>query len=151
MVDMAVYAARSAAMAGNSPIAALAVGGDGFVWETAQNSQWTSGDVTAHAELQLLRTLAARGVDASTVWVVSNAEPCSMCASAMVKARCVGVVFGAAAEPSMDPPIGVAAVAAVSKHSLVVVGPVDQDRCAVQIAQGRVTAMNVRNLAVAET
>jgi tRNA(Arg) A34 adenosine deaminase TadA len=41
---------------------------------------------------------------------VVNAEPCSMCASAIVKAAPSTLVYGAAHEPHMDPDLGVADV-----------------------------------------
>ena len=137
-------AARTAGLAGNSPIAAVAVDAHGVVLATETNRQWVTGDVTAHAERLLLSHLAALGVDSTAVWIVSNAEPCSMCASAMIKAKVAGVVFGAPAEPSMDPWLPLTAVVAASRHQLVVVGPIDGDVCAAEIAAGRATARFMR-------
>jgi hypothetical protein len=91
--------------------------------------------------------LAEADIDPAGLWVVSNAEPCSMCASALVKAKVSGVVFGAPAEPSMDPWLPIGVVAAASAHSLVVVGPVNAGWYAQQVARGRKIAAQVRLVA----
>jgi tRNA(Arg) A34 adenosine deaminase TadA len=142
-----VELAAAAAAAGNSPIAAGAVTLNGAPVAWAANNQWVSGDVTAHAERLLLTALAGAGVDPAGLWVVSNAEPCSMCASALVKARVAGVVFGAPAEPSMDPWLPIGVVVAASAHPLVVVGPVNAAWHAEQVAQGRRAAAQMRLVA----
>ena len=48
--------------------------------------------------------------------IASNAESCSMCASALVKARVATIVFGAPHEGHMDPAIGLAELVARSRH-----------------------------------
>ncbi|PNE30794.1 hypothetical protein AF335_27575 [Streptomyces eurocidicus] len=52
------------------------------------------GDATAHAEMNLLRRAAAAGVPLRSHIVVSTAEPCPMCAGALVWSRVRGVAYG---------------------------------------------------------
>lgn len=137
-------AALAAAFLGNSPIAAAAVTPTGELLALQANAQHSSGDVTCHAERLVLSALAAAGVPAIGVWVVSNAEPCSMCASALVKARVAGVAYGAPAEPSMDPWLPVAQVFAAAATPPQLSGPIDGEAHARTIAQGRRLAHTAR-------
>ena len=108
----------------------------GAVLLEAANAQSTTADPTAHAEIVLIRA-AARDlglVSLGGLTVASNAEPCSMCASALVKARVGTIVFGAPHEPHMDPAIGLADVIARSTHAVNLVGPVLAGECAAAIA-----------------
>jgi tRNA(Arg) A34 adenosine deaminase TadA len=93
---MAVDASREALRAGNMPFGAVLVR-DGAVIEVSTNEQRTGGDITAHAEVVLVRAATARsGLQAllgSTVY--ASGEPCAMCAAAMFWAGIRRVVFGA--------------------------------------------------------
>ncbi|MBZ6475312.1 nucleoside deaminase [Streptomyces griseocarneus] len=53
-----------------------------------------SGDATAHAEVNLLRAAATRGLRMPEHAVVSTAEPCPMCAGALLWAGVRAVAFG---------------------------------------------------------
>lgn len=53
-----------------------------------------SGDLTAHAETNLVREAVAGGFDLSEHVVVATAEPCPMCAGALVWCGVRGVAFG---------------------------------------------------------
>ncbi len=59
---------------------------------SAANS--AASDATGHAEINALRLMAARKIEASRVVLVSTAEPCPMCASASWWAGVRGVVYG---------------------------------------------------------
>jgi tRNA(adenine34) deaminase len=78
---------------------------DGDVVAASHNERVLRPDPTAHAELLLIRELAARSGDwrLQDVTVVVTLEPCAMCAGAMVNARLGRLVFGAA-----DPKAGAA-------------------------------------------
>ena len=112
LVETAMGLAAEAAKRGDPPFGALLVSPQGEVVAMASNRQVSGGDPTAHAELELLRAAARDGhrppLGAYTVAV--NAEPCSMCASALVKAEVGALIYGAAHEPHMDPDLDVAAV-----------------------------------------
>ncbi|MFG2622467.1 VOC family protein [Streptomyces sp. NPDC048507] len=56
-----------------------------------------AGDPTAHAELNVIREGAARGLDLSRHLLVSTAESCPMCAAAAVWANVPAIAFGSAA------------------------------------------------------
>jgi len=93
----ALDAARDAAARGDVPVGAVAVV-DGQIVAEEGNARERDADPTAHAELLVLRAVAARlgtwRLDAVTV--VVTLEPCAMCAGALVNARVARVVYGAA-------------------------------------------------------
>lgn len=92
----ALAAARRAATAGEVPVGAVLVRG-GELLAAAGNAPIALHDPTAHAEVLVMRTAAARLVDyrlgGTTLYV--TLEPCAMCAAAMLHARVERVVFGA--------------------------------------------------------
>lgn len=92
-----ILLARSAAQAGEVPVAACVVSGDGVLLASAHNQVEAQNDVTAHAELLVLREASrVRGdkyLHDCTLYV--TLEPCAMCAQAASLARVKKVVFGA--------------------------------------------------------
>jgi len=110
--------AAEAGTRGDPPFGALLIDPAGEVAIGAANRQVSGGDPTAHAELELLR-LAARAGHTPPLrgyTIVINAEPCSMCASAIVKAGIAAVIYGAPHEDHMDPDLGVADVFARARR-----------------------------------
>lgn len=128
--------AEAAAADGNPPFAALLVAQDGSVVGEAANRQVSEDDPTAHAEIQLIR-LASR-LGHVPPWrdqlVVVNAEPCSMCASALVKAELGALAYGAPHEPHTDPDLGVGDVFARARRPPTVTAGILAVECATQIA-----------------
>jgi tRNA(adenine34) deaminase len=96
-MDVALEAAEQALSAGEVPVAAaLVVAGD--LWAVAHNRREASGDVTAHAEIEVLRAAGARTRSwrlPREAWLYVTLEPCLMCAAAMRDAHVAGLVFGA--------------------------------------------------------
>jgi len=92
----ALRSARAAGARGEVPVGAVAVR-DGAVIATAGNAMERRGDATAHAELLLLRRVAAivGGWRLDGVTVYATLEPCPMCAGAMVQARIASCVYAA--------------------------------------------------------
>jgi tRNA(adenine34) deaminase len=92
----ALRSARAASARGEVPVGAVAVR-DGVVIATAGNAIERRADATAHAELLLLRRVAAivGGWRLDGVTVYATLEPCPMCAGAMVQARIACCVYGA--------------------------------------------------------
>lgn len=86
-----------AASAGDVPIGALVLDGDGQIVGEGCNVREKLGDPAGHAEIVALRAAAqARGSwNLSGCTLVVNLEPCTMCAGAIVNARISRVVFGA--------------------------------------------------------
>jgi tRNA(adenine34) deaminase len=142
LVETAMRLAEEAAARGDAPFGALLVSPHGEVLGMASNRQVSSADPTAHAELELLRLAARAGSrpPLSGHVVAVNAEPCSMCASALVKAEIAEVIYGAPHEPHMNPDLGVAEVFARADHPPRITGGILADEAAVQIARLRAAA-----------
>ena len=102
-MGLALDAARAAGEAGDVPIGAVLVAGDGTVLAAVGNEREQHHDPTAHAEVLALRRAAAlrAASDAGDGWrladctLVVTLEPCPMCAGALLLARIPRVVFGA--------------------------------------------------------
>ncbi|YAL84722.1 nucleoside deaminase [Dermacoccaceae bacterium W4C1] len=93
----ALAAAHEAAAAGEVPVGAVVVSGDGTLLGTGANRRERDADPSAHAEVVALRAAAAaRGtwrLDDATL--VVTLEPCAMCAGAAAQARLRRIVLGA--------------------------------------------------------
>lgn len=102
-MGLALDAARAAGEAGDVPIGAVLVTGDGTVLAAVGNEREQHHDPTAHAEVLALRRGAralaeageADGWRLSDCTLVVTLEPCPMCAGALLLARIPRVVFGA--------------------------------------------------------
>ena len=136
LVETAMTLASEAGRRGDPPFGARLVSPHGEVAVMASNRQVSGSDPTAHAELELLRAAARAGHPPPLrgYTVVVNAEPCSMCASALVKAEVGALVYGAAHEPHMDPDLGVNDVFARARHPPRVIAGVRAEESAAQIA-----------------
>ena len=145
LLETAMGLAAEASRRGDPPFGALLVSPHGEVVAMTSNRQVSGGDPTAHAELELLRAAARDGhrppLRAYTVAV--NAEPCSMCASALVKAEVGKLVYGARHEPHMDPDLDAAAVFARSRRPPGVTAGIRAEEAAAQIAQARAAAASL--------
>ena len=134
--------AAEAGRRGDPPFGAVLVSPHGEVVAIASNRQLSGGDPTAHAELELLRAAASDGhrPPLRGYTVVVNAEPCSMCASALVKAEVGALIYGAPHESNMDPDLDVATVFARARHPPSVTAGVLAAESAAQIAGSRATS-----------
>lgn len=91
--------ARSAFQKGNEPFGAL-LARDGRIVLTAENTVNTDGDLTRHAELNLV-SQAVRSLSPETLahcTLYTSTEPCVMCAGAIYWAGIPRVVYGCSAE-----------------------------------------------------
>ena len=81
---------------GNHAFGALLVDADGEPVLAAQNSVVTDNDVTAHAEMNLIRAASRKFAPdhLKTFTLYASGEPCPMCAGAIVWANIRRVVFG---------------------------------------------------------
>jgi tRNA(adenine34) deaminase len=88
--------AAAAAAAGEVPVGAVVTLGDEIIAESG-NAMRGSNDPTAHAEMEAIRSAAARlgksRLDDCTLWV--TLEPCAMCAAAVSLARFKALRFAA--------------------------------------------------------
>jgi tRNA(adenine34) deaminase len=139
LVQLAMTLAAEAVGRGDPPFGALLVSPHGEVMAMASNRQASNNDPTAHAEIELLRVAARSGYHAPLTGytLVVNAEPCWMCASAIVKAAVGSVVYGALHEPHMDPDPGVTDVFARARTAPRVTAGVLATETAAQIAAAR--------------
>ncbi|PTS91426.1 MULTISPECIES: tRNA adenosine(34) deaminase TadA [unclassified Caulobacter] len=98
MMQLALEAARAAAEAGETPVGAVIFDpATGEVLGTAGNGPIAAHDPTAHAEIAVMRQVAARlqNYRLTDLTLVVTLEPCAMCAGAISHARIGRVVFGA--------------------------------------------------------
>ena len=91
---LALHEAERALNHGDVPVGAVVVR-DGAIIASRHNERELTGDPTAHAEILLLRDVAARlgRWRLSDVTVYCTMEPCTMCAGAMVQARIPRLVY----------------------------------------------------------
>ena len=91
----ALALAAQAEEAGEVPVGALVVAGDGEIIGEGFNQPIAAHDPSGHAEIMALRAAGQKlqnyRLTGSTVYV--TLEPCAMCAMAMVHARVARVVF----------------------------------------------------------
>ena len=92
--------ARRARAHGNRAFGAMLVAGNGAVLAVAENSQITEEQILAHAEMNLLhravRDFTPDVLATSTLY--ASAEPCAMCAGAIVWSGISRLVFGLSAD-----------------------------------------------------
>jgi tRNA(adenine34) deaminase len=136
---LAIGQARVAAKEGNYPFGAVVALQDGTIIAIARNTQNTDNDPTAHAEMNIIRALAKTHTESDFVgfYLVCNAESCSMCFSAAIKAGIRHYVFGAPSEPHMDPYLTVSEVQKYCHQPLVLTTGVLADQCRAQIQEAR--------------
>jgi tRNA(Arg) A34 adenosine deaminase TadA len=96
----AIELARRARDHGNNPFGALLVDADGNVVLEVENTVVTDRDVTAHAELSLMRQAGARLAPESLAGctLYASTEPCAMCAGAIYWGYVRRVVFALSSE-----------------------------------------------------
>jgi tRNA(Arg) A34 adenosine deaminase TadA len=88
----AIGLAREARELGDAPFGAVLIGDDGTVLAEARNTAGTERDVTAHAEMNLIRAADTRTLASSTLY--ASSEPCAMCSGAIFWAGVRKVVYG---------------------------------------------------------
>ena len=139
LVREAIRLAAEAAARGDPPFGAILLDPQGDVVARGSNHQVSERDPTAHGEVEVVRAAARDGhrPPLAGYTIVINAEPCSMCASLLVKVGISRIVFGAAHEPHMDPDLGLDAVLARSHRPPDVSGGILADEAAAQIATSR--------------
>jgi tRNA(adenine34) deaminase len=139
---IAMEEAAQAVADGDPPFGAVLVDETGTIVARAHNTQVSTSDPTAHAEINALRAGgAARGTPDLDGWcLIVNAEPCSMCSSAIVKAHIAELVFGAPHEPHLDPYLPAAAVLSRAQRPPLITEGLLADECAAQIAEARAAA-----------
>lgn len=92
---MAVEKAREGVLKGQTPFGAV-ITGKGDVLACEHNKVWKDNDITAHAEIVVIREACKRlnTIDLSGCTLYTTCEPCTMCFGAIHWARVSRVVFG---------------------------------------------------------
>lgn len=141
LIKLTQKEADKAIIKGNPPFGAVLTDRRGNVIVTAHNTQISSLDVTAHAEINLLRKVCKKlkTKNLSKYLLFSNAESCSMCASAAIKAGIRSIYYGAPHEPSMDPNISIFELAKRAKKKIYIHPNILKEECVTQIKKGRET------------
>ncbi|MGE5237650.1 MAG: nucleoside deaminase [Chloroflexota bacterium] len=94
LMHIAIHEAKASLREGNSGFGALIVK-NGEVIAKAHDTDRTDGDPTAHAEMKVIRSAAARlGKDLTGCLLVSTHEPCPMCSTAALWAGIEEIAFG---------------------------------------------------------
>lgn len=105
LIRHAMAEAEKAINEGNYPFGAVLAREDGAIILSAHNTQESTNDPTAHAEINLIRIFShdhpKEKMDG--LYMASNAESCSMCFSAAIKVGITHYIFGAPSEDHMDP------------------------------------------------
>lgn len=98
-MQKALDQAKLAHEKGNHPIGCVLVK-DGRVVNVGQNSVVTDGDITRHAEINLIakacHDLNLKSLEGYTLY--SSCEPCPMCSGAIIYYKVSAVVYGASQE-----------------------------------------------------
>lgn len=132
----AIALSAAAKVKGNAPFGAVLVR-DGEIVLRAENERFTSGDVTNHAEVNLIRQAVNRfGEDYLTdCTLYASGEPCAMCAGTIYWAGISRLVFGISVErlaavvgATLDVPCRT--VFAGCDRDITVIGPVLEDEAA---------------------
>jgi tRNA(Arg) A34 adenosine deaminase TadA len=139
LVRLAQAEAAKAIAEGNPLFGAVLTDDMGKVVITAHNTQCTDLDPTAHSEINLLRAAGKTlgSISLSGYLMFSNAEPCSMCMSATIKAGIRHIYYGAPHEPHLDPYLPAADVVQCAGEPIYLYTDILNDECVRQIAEAR--------------
>ena len=95
LLRRAFAAARRAAANGNPPFGSVLVDAAGGIVLEAENDIATTGDVTGHAEINLIREASRElGPALAGYTLYTSCEPCAMCAVAAYWSGLERIVFG---------------------------------------------------------
>jgi tRNA(Arg) A34 adenosine deaminase TadA len=96
LMRLAIEKCRAGIMAGQSPFGCAIARGD-QVLAVEHNLVWQTTDITAHAEINAIRTACKTlgGIHLIDCLVATTCEPCPMCMAALHWARVAEVHFGA--------------------------------------------------------
>ena len=139
LLRRALAAARRAAANGNPPFGSVLANAAGEVVLEAENDMLTSGDVTGHAEINLIRAASRElGPALGGYTLYTSCEPCAMCAVAAYWSGLDRVVFGLSHPRLVEirgeggPPMNLRCheVAERGVRSMAVTGPMLEDEAA---------------------
>jgi len=109
LMRLAMKEAAKATKRGNPPFGAVLTDMDGNLIAKDYNTTNSKTDPTAHAQMNLIRqvTKKLKSQNLSDYCLVSNAQDCSMCFDAAIKANIKNFIFGYAEDHTLTPKITV--------------------------------------------
>ncbi|MCX6792504.1 MAG: nucleoside deaminase [Candidatus Falkowbacteria bacterium] len=131
--------AEKAIKSGNAPFGTVAINKRGEIIVQSHNTVNSDMDPTAHAEINLLRKLAKKLkiVKFKNIFVFINSEPCSMCASALIRSGIRDIYYGSEQEDAQVLKIPLSLIAKKSKVKINITKGLFKDECLKQIKHGR--------------
>lgn len=140
---VAIAEAKTAANEGNAPIGAV-ITRNGRIVERGHNKVFTDSDITAHAEVVVIRKLTKKteSFDLERYTLFSTFVPCAMCVATVVRTRILTVVYGAEAEDAPQFSSGIhqrinRRVYTIAKQQVRFRGGVLRDECARLLADAK--------------
>ena len=130
LIEFAQKEAAKAVVKGNRLFGTVLTDSKGKVIVTAHNTQNSSIDPTAHAEINLLRKASKKlkTTHLKGCRIFSNVEPCSMCMTACIKAQIRHFYYGASHEDVAKKK---------GKKKIYIYSNILKDSCVKQIRKGR--------------
>lgn len=124
---------------GNSPFAAFLLDFNGDILYKAHNTCNSECDPVAHAEINLIRKACKKlnTKDLSDYILISNAESCSMCFSAAIKAGIKNYIYGAEPEKNMNPYVTIFDIKEKTHTELNITAGILKEECKKQIEEAR--------------
>jgi tRNA(adenine34) deaminase len=138
-IKMAQKEVKKAIASGNAPFACVAVDKNGNIIAKSHNTVNSTCDPTAHAEINLLRKIAKKlkTLKFNNLKIFINAEPCSMCASAIIRSGIEEIYYGCKQEKKQSLYIPLIDIVKRSHRKIIIKSGFLSNDCQVQIAKGR--------------
>ncbi|MCL2859332.1 MAG: nucleoside deaminase [Oscillospiraceae bacterium] len=132
MIRLVMEETEIAIKEGNEPFGAILVDEQGNIVEKAHNTVNTNMDPTAHAEMTIIRNTCRKlnSLVLSEYTLFCNAEPCSMCMSAIIKTKIKTVYYGTDMEKQS---VRAAEINNKVKVPVALCGGILQEECANQV------------------
>lgn len=124
---------------GNAPFAVIIIDKKGSIIVKAHNTVNSTKDATAHAEINALRKLSKKTgkIKFKNYICFINSEPCSMCASAIIRSGIREIYYGADQEDGQVLKIPLQVIAQKSKEKIKITKGILKEECSEQIQRGR--------------
>lgn len=136
---LAMTEAAKASSEGNSPFGAVLADLEGNVIATAHSTTKTDMDLTAHAEINIIRQMHKKtgSRDFSNYILISNAQSCPMCFSASNHAQISNFIFGYGEDETLVPKINVFELSKHCEKKLNIETGILKEECKKQIEEAR--------------
>ena len=139
LIRIAIEEASLAIERGDEPFGGVIADAEGNIIVRDGNRENTEQNPTHHAEMVLIREACKKlgTKDLSGCILVCNAEPCPMCASALVLSGIRHYCYGAEMEPFCNPYIRAKDILKDSRGDYVLVDGILEEECRAFVQEGR--------------